>query len=116
VRYRIVKLLQNFRSHPAILRFPNERFYHGELESKADPVMIHSLERSDCVVKPGFPVVFHSIIGKDVREARSPSFFNVEEASLVKQYVERLKADQRLRLSEFILEAITELSYAPYSR
>jgi helicase MOV-10 len=78
--------------------------------------MIHSLERSDCVIKAGFPVVFHSIIGKDVREARSPSFFNVEEASLVKQYVDRLKTDKRLQLGEFFLEAITKISYMPYSR
>ncbi|KAG8791089.1 hypothetical protein FRC17_008803, partial [Serendipita sp. 399] len=94
----IVKLLQNFRSHPSILHFPNERFYQNELQCKADPTVTHSLLRSDCLVKAGFPVVFHSIVGKDVREARSPSFFNVEEASLVKDYVQRLKGDQRLRL------------------
>lgn len=96
----IVKLIQNFRSHPAILRFPNERFYHGDLQAKADPTVTHAMERASCVVKPGFPVIFHSIIGKDLREASSPSFFNVEEASLVKKYVQDLKSDQRLRLSD----------------
>lgn len=58
------------------------------------------MERAECVVKPGFPVVFHSLIGKDLREASSPSFFNVEEASLVKKYIQDLKADQRLRLGK----------------
>ncbi|KIM34476.1 hypothetical protein M408DRAFT_325872 [Serendipita vermifera MAFF 305830] len=96
----IVKLIQNFRSHPAILRFPNERFYHGDLQAKADPTVTHAMERASCVVKPGFPVIFHSIVGKDLREASSPSFFNVEEASLVKKYVQDLKSDQRLRLSD----------------
>ncbi|PVF97087.1 P-loop containing nucleoside triphosphate hydrolase protein [Serendipita vermifera] len=96
----IVKLVKNFRSHPAILRFPNERFYKGELEAHADPSIINSLLRSSCVVAPGFPVVFHAIAGKDMREANSPSFFNVEEASLVKNYVQRLKDDRGLRLTD----------------
>ncbi|KAG8867123.1 hypothetical protein FRC20_006671 [Serendipita sp. 405] len=94
----IVKLLQNFRSHPSILNFPNQRFYQNELECRADVTITHSLLKSDCLAKAGFPVVFHSIVGKDVREARSPSFFNVEEASLVKEYVQRLKEDKRLKL------------------
>lgn len=96
----IVKLQKNFRSHPDILRFPNERFYKGELQPHADPSIIDSLLRSDCIVGSGFPVVFHAIAGKDMREARSPSFFNVEEASLVKNYVNRLKEDNRLRLKD----------------
>ncbi|KIM34474.1 hypothetical protein M408DRAFT_325870 [Serendipita vermifera MAFF 305830] len=95
----IVKLIQNFRSHPAILRFPNETFYRGELETKADPVTISSMLRASCLKRPGFPVVFHAIAGKDTREASSPSFFNVDEASLVKKYIQDLKADQRLRLT-----------------
>jgi helicase MOV-10 len=96
----IVKLLKNFRSHPAILRFPNERFYKGALQAHADPTIIDSLLRSDCVIGPSFPVVFHAIVGNDEREARSPSFFNRGEASLVKEYINRLKEDKRLRLSE----------------
>jgi helicase MOV-10 len=47
----------------------------------------------------GFPVVFDAILGKDMREASSPSFFNPDEASLVKAYIEELKEDRRLRLS-----------------
>jgi helicase MOV-10 len=82
------------------LRFPNERFYKGELKANADKSITDSLLRSDCIVAPGFPVVFHAIAGKDMREANSPSFFNVEEAALVKHYVQRLKEDNRLRLSK----------------
>ncbi|KZS97367.1 P-loop containing nucleoside triphosphate hydrolase protein [Sistotremastrum niveocremeum HHB9708] len=94
----IVKLLKNWRSHPAILRFPNERFYKGDLECHADPLVTHSLLRSHALVKPDFPVVFHAIAGKDAREAQSPSFFNIGEVSLVKRYVQDLLGDQRLRL------------------
>ena len=98
--YSLVKLIKNYRSHPHILSFPNRRFYANELEPHADPIIISSLLRSDVLVTKNFPIVFHSIKGKDLREAYSPSFFNPEEASLVKNYVQRLKDDQRLRLSK----------------
>ena len=37
--------------------------------------------------------------GKDEREASSPSFFNVSEASEVKTYVQMLKQERSLTLS-----------------
>jgi helicase MOV-10 len=85
------------------LKFPNERFYGAELECKADPLIVDSLLNAPVLAKPRFPVVFHAISGKDLREARSPSFFNVEEASLVKKYIQDLKSDRRLQLSKSYL-------------
>lgn len=35
-----------------------------------------------------FPMIFHSIVGKDEREEQSPSWFNVHEALLVLKYIE----------------------------
>ncbi|KAF8581297.1 P-loop containing nucleoside triphosphate hydrolase protein [Ramaria rubella] len=96
----VVKLIKNWRSHQAILKYPNEQFYKGELEPHGDVVVTHSLLRSEELVTPNFPLVFHAIAGKDLREANSPSFFNGEEASLVKRYVDRLRTDQRLRLKD----------------
>ncbi|MEQ2231046.1 hypothetical protein ILYODFUR_035375 [Ilyodon furcidens] len=32
----VTKLLRNYRSHPSILKIPNERFYDGELQACAD--------------------------------------------------------------------------------
>ncbi|KAJ7931319.1 RNA helicase [Mycena leptocephala] len=77
-RSSVVKLTKNFRSHNAILKFPNERFYGGELQQ--------------------LPIVFHAIKGKDDREAASPSFFNIDEVSQVKEYIQSLKADRRFRI------------------
>ncbi|KAK2550951.1 putative helicase mov-10-B.1 [Acropora cervicornis] len=70
----ITKLLKNYRSHPSILELPNEMFYDDELESCADRVQ----ER------------ISGIKGRDMREEKSPSFFNPEEAALVVQYVKDL--------------------------
>lgn len=47
--------------------------------------------------KPQCPILFHSVIGEDAREARSPSFFNAAEASQVKVYVEQLCGDMKMR-------------------
>lgn len=102
VPFRIVKLIKNFRSHPAILHFSNANFYQGELRAHADPVITHSLLRSD-LVQQSFPFLFHSIVGKDQREESSPSFFNIEEVTRVKKYCEELMEDRRLRLSQFKL-------------
>jgi len=86
----IVKLVKNFRSHPSILRFSNEAFYNGELQACGAHDITHSLIDSEVLVKKGFPIVFHGVIGKDEREVSYPSFFNVDEASLVKEYCEQL--------------------------
>lgn len=96
-----VKLTQNFRSHPDILRFPNGQFYANELEPCGDPTVTHSLTRCLVLAKPSLPIVFENIAGRDAREARSPSFFNAEEASRVKSYIEELMGDQKLRLGAF---------------
>ncbi|CAE6416824.1 unnamed protein product [Rhizoctonia solani] len=86
----IVKLLQNYRNHPAILNFSNTVFYGGELQACADPVILSRLTRFHKLPQPGFPVIFHSICGENQREGKSPSYFNIDEATLVKHYVRAL--------------------------
>lgn len=93
--HRIVKLIKNFRSHPSILQFVNERFYKSELEPCGDPAMIRSLENVDELPRKGFPIVFHGVVGKDEQEKSSPSFFNADEAILVKKYCESLVNDRK---------------------
>ena len=36
------------------------------------------------------PLIFHGIVGEDQREARSPSYFNPEEAFVLVNYVQDL--------------------------
>ncbi|THV07182.1 RNA helicase [Dendrothele bispora CBS 962.96] len=98
----VVKLVKNFRSHPAILKFPNERFYRGDLQACGDAKVINFYLNSSHLVdeKKKFPIVFYSISGKDNREASSPSFFNIDEVTMVKKLIEKLRADRKLRLSD----------------
>jgi helicase MOV-10 len=97
---RIVKLVKNFRNHPAILQFSNAMFYNGELKPCGDPALTHSLQRSDALVSRNFPLVFHGIVGKDEREASSPSFFNIDEATLVKKYCQELISHKKPAVRE----------------
>ena len=84
------KLLKNYRSHPAILTQPNQMFYDDELQACADVMLRESLCSWEGLPKRGFPVVFHGVVGEDMREERSPSFFNPQEVNVVVQYVESL--------------------------
>ncbi|KAI0093452.1 P-loop containing nucleoside triphosphate hydrolase protein [Irpex rosettiformis] len=94
----ISKLIKNWRSHPAILKFPNDEFYGGDLVACGDPTVTECLARWGHLVKKNFPVIFHGIKGKDEREASSPSFFNIPEASEVKKYIDKLLEDRKLPL------------------
>ncbi|KAF8868065.1 AAA domain-containing protein [Mucidula mucida] len=98
----VVKLTKNFRSHLAILKFPNERFYNNDLVACGDPNNINMFIQSAILPPAGkkFPILFIGMSGKDDREASSPSFFNIQEALMVKEKVEALRGDRKLRLSD----------------
>ncbi|BGP03615.1 hypothetical protein NBRC10513v2_007348 [Rhodotorula toruloides] len=85
-----VKLTKNYRNHPAILKLPNQLFYGGELESCAPHGIANSLQGWDGWMNTGFPVMFHAVEGTEMREGKSPSWFNVDEVTAVKGYVNRL--------------------------
>jgi helicase MOV-10 len=96
----VVKLTKNFRSHEAILSFPNKRFYDGDLEQCADPSLINCFLNASFLPSKQFPIVFHAVSGKDDRESTSPSFFNIDEIAIVRTYVERLKSHRKFSTGE----------------
>lgn len=67
----LTKLLKNYRSHPAILKLPNERFYDGELEPCGN-AEVNIAVGWEYLPNPKFPIIFHSVIGEDQREENSP--------------------------------------------
>jgi len=96
----VVKLLRNYRSHPDILHIPNRSFYDGELIPCADEAARSVLCSLSELPKRGFPLVFHGVVGRDEREERSPSFFNVDEISVVMQYVGSLLESRRPKIHQ----------------
>ena len=114
----IVKLLNNYRSHPAIIHYPSKRFYDGELEACGDPTSIHSCLNLEPLVRDKYPVIFCGVEGQDLREAFSPSFFNIEEVLQVKAYVQQLLADTRAepRIGKFFFSLSLKIGSQPPRR
>ncbi|XP_072308203.1 putative helicase mov-10-B.1 [Eucyclogobius newberryi] len=86
----VTKLLRNYRSHAAILKIPNELFYENELQVFADPWERENYCNWEHLPRKGFPIIFHGVLGKDEREANSPSFFNVSEIEVLMDYLVKL--------------------------
>ena len=57
----VTKLVNNYRSHPAVLKLPSAVFYHDELVPCANECMRESLCHWEKLPKKGFPVVFHGV-------------------------------------------------------
>ena len=86
----ITMLVRNYRSHAQLLKEPNILFYHGALESWADPMITNCRLHWEGLPKQGVPLLWHGIQGREEREAKSPSWFNRDEAVCVLQHVQSL--------------------------
>uniref|UniRef100_A0ACB8F5S3 Uncharacterized protein n=1 Tax=Sphaerodactylus townsendi TaxID=933632 RepID=A0ACB8F5S3_9SAUR len=87
--------LSHTRSHPDILKFPNDKFYDGELQACANPLISHSYCSWSELVKQRFPIIFYGVCGEDQREEKSPSFFNTAEIDVVISYLKKLLQEQQ---------------------
>jgi len=90
----ITKLVKNFRSHPELLTVPKQLFYNNELEACADTALTESClnfeELPEAARRNRVPMIFHGVIGQDLKEESSPSFFNIEEIIIVRDYIKKL--------------------------
>ncbi|KAI9318278.1 P-loop containing nucleoside triphosphate hydrolase protein, partial [Obelidium mucronatum] len=87
--HNIVQLVNNYRSHSAILELYSKTFYDGDLLCCA--TMDDRLSKLSWLPNQNqFPIVFHGISGKDEREGSSPSWFNLEEVQTVIDYLKSL--------------------------
>ncbi|XP_023226288.1 putative helicase mov-10-B.1 [Centruroides sculpturatus] len=97
----LTKLLKNYRSHPSILKLPNELFYDNELQPCADKTVCDLFCNWTYLPSKCFPIIFHGVISQDEREPNDSSYFNPKEISVVVNYVEKL------------LESIGDLNLSP---
>ena len=107
----ITKLLHNYRSHPSILKLPNDMFYQGELLAAGDPLKTHDMTRWEYLPNSKFPLLFHAMHGENLREGNSPSWFNPQEAQEVVNYVDALVHQSRPPVAQEDIGVIT-----PYAR
>jgi superfamily I DNA and/or RNA helicase len=110
----VTMLIRNYRSHPAILKLPNEMFYHNKLLSCGDFMTTHSMAKWEHLPPNNdrdFPIVFHAVDGLNDREGSSPSWFNVQEVVTVVEYVEKLVKQSKPSIKQEDIGIIT-----PYAR
>lgn len=86
----LTKLVDNYRSHPNLLKLPSSMFYDDELQPKADKVETTMFSRWEHLKNPNVPLIFHNVQGKDEQEGNSPSFFNTAEVSTLVSYVQKI--------------------------
>jgi len=92
----ITKLVMNFRSHPDLLKLPARLFYSDELRAFARSEVVESCLNWSGLTSSGkgqTPLLVHGVVGQDMREAASPSFFNPAEAVVVLDYIKQLVAE-----------------------
>lgn len=86
----VTQLLDNFRSHPAILQFSNVLFYESKLRAKLEEPERSLGTRWQYLVNKRFPVLFHcnKTPSKIIRGGTSS--YNEGEIGLVRFYVDLL--------------------------
>lgn len=62
----VTKLVNNFRSHSAILKVPNKLFYDNELKACASKV--HKAENWQELPNKRLPVIFHAVSGAEKKK------------------------------------------------
>ncbi|XP_052829815.1 putative helicase mov-10-B.1 [Octopus bimaculoides] len=96
----VIKLLNNYRSHPAIIKIPNELFYDNELKACADVKEYSRFCSWPHLLQKDFPVIFHDVFSQEVREKSDPSFFNLKEIEVVYSYVDKLLKTQGVKQTD----------------
>ncbi|XP_021175631.2 putative helicase mov-10-B.1 [Fundulus heteroclitus] len=85
----MTKLLRNYRSHPAILKIPNELFYDGELLSCVH--LGNSLYSNwEPLPRKDFPLLFHGVAGIKKQDLNCPSVYNIAEVDVLKEYLKSI--------------------------
>ncbi|KAI0294856.1 hypothetical protein B0F90DRAFT_1820973 [Multifurca ochricompacta] len=60
------------------------------MRAHAKEEIVRVLLDSSILPKKGFPLIFHGVKGEERRTKRSPSYFNIVEASIVRDYCQKL--------------------------
>lgn len=89
----ITKLLDNYRSHEALIHYSNQWFYDGELRARAEPLLADWAVGWDYLPNPAFPIIMHSVVGVTRMDRQCLSSFNKEEARCVLHYIQKILSD-----------------------
>lgn len=86
----VTQLLDNYRSHPAILSFSNDEFYDGKLRAKLPEKEALFAYYWSKLPNKDFPVLLHSVKAECAQVRNGFSWYNNEELKVVVGYVNSL--------------------------
>ena len=86
----VCMLTKNYRSHSSIISLPSRLFYFDKLRACADPMTVNRFTGWDELPNPNFPCVFHGVVGKELRESSSPSWFNPDEILVAGEWISKV--------------------------
>ncbi|XP_062564050.1 putative helicase mov-10-B.1 [Armigeres subalbatus] len=84
----IIKLVKNYRSHEALIRFSNKQFYDNELCCLASAEAVTLAENWRWLPNKTFPIILHTVFGSNERSSKSKSFMNQTEIDTVEFYLD----------------------------
>ena len=104
----ITKLLDNYRSHSALLQIPSELFYAGSLRCKATSELT-SLCKNFELLRDGqkFPLMAYDVNGIERSKIDTPSFFNIEECKAIVKIIKALLASPNVQIHAGQIAVIT---------
>jgi helicase MOV-10 len=105
----ITKLLDNYRSHDALLRIPSELFYEGSLRCKASSKKTSACQNFE-LLRDGekFPMLVYDVVdGKEMSKIDTPSFYNMEECDAVSRIIQSLLSSPTVQLHSGDVAVIT---------
>ena len=76
------------------------------MRANASQDVSHLLLQSGVLPMKGFPIVFHGIKGRELRTKHSPSYLNIHEASVVRNYCLKLTEDRERKICEYRASSI----------
>lgn len=86
----VIQLLDNYRSHPAILKFSSDKFYDGTLRPKMSAHVQQMTETWNFLPNKKFPIIFHNCT--TASQLDGTSSYNMGEIDAVRIYVTTLLA------------------------
>lgn len=112
----LTKLVRSYRCHGALLELPNRLFYQGELLPCASDAVANACLGWEGLPTPGVPLLFKGMVGKDMREGHSPSWFNPDEVVEVVKLVHALLQPRAMGRNAQRLEAKHIGVITPYNK
>lgn len=91
----VVKLVRNYRSHPALLTVSSRLFYSNQLVPSAPRDIAQLFVGLAHLPNPDVPLVFHAVEGRQQRDGNSLSWFNLEEVEAVLKWVQNVLYDSQ---------------------